>query len=117
MDLTASVPSFEARTGMWAVALALISIPSAFPVIVRILGGIAAVMLAVTAGQIFAGVQILLTSSPMPFYAYPFFVATFFGWIWTLFKIDATQISRIKHLLPFTLRKILPEVISAATVH
>ena len=41
--------------------------------------------------QIFAGVQILPTTSPLPFYAYPFFVATFFGWIWTLLKTDAPQ--------------------------
>jgi hypothetical protein len=91
MNLTASVPSFGAGVSMWAVALALISIPSVFPVIVRILGCIASVMFAVTAGQIFAGVQILPTSSPLPFYAYPFFIATFLGWIWTLFKIDAAS--------------------------
>jgi hypothetical protein len=88
MDLAASVPSFGAGTGMWAVALALISVPRAFPLLVRILGLVAAVMFAATAGQIFAGVQILPTSSPLPFYAYPFFVATFVGWIWTLLRTD-----------------------------
>ena len=88
MDLAASVPSFGAGTGMWAVALALISVPRAFPLLVRILGLVASVMFAATAGQIFAGVQILPTSSPMPFYAYPVFVATFVGWIWTLLRAD-----------------------------
>jgi hypothetical protein len=88
MDLAASVPSFGAGTGMWAVALALISIPHAFPLIVRFLGLGTSILFAATAWQIFAGVQLLPTSSPLPFYAYPFFVATFFGWIWTLLKAD-----------------------------
>jgi hypothetical protein len=87
-DLAASVPSLGAGAGMWAVALALISIPRAFPLIVRLLGLGTAILFAATAGQIFAGVQILPTSSPLPFYAYPLFVATFVGWIWTLLKTD-----------------------------
>jgi len=91
MDLAASVPSFGAGTGTWAAALVLISIPRAFPLIVRLLGLVAAIMFAATAGQIFAGVQILPTSRPMPFFAYPVFVATFIGWIWTLLKTDAPQ--------------------------
>ena len=91
MDLAASVPSFGAGTGMWAAALVLISIPRAFPLIVRRLGLVAAILFAATAGQIFAGVQILPTSRPMPFFAYPVLVATFIGWIWTLLKTDAQQ--------------------------
>jgi hypothetical protein len=83
-ELAASVPSFGAGTGMWAVALALISVPPAFPPLVRFLGLGTSIMFAATAGQIFMGVQILPTSSPLPFYAYPFFVATFCGWIWTI---------------------------------
>src|SRR5207249_5532159 len=79
MELAASVPSFGAGTGTWAVALALISIPRAFPLFVRLLGLVAAIMFAATAGRIFAGVQILPTSRPMPFFAYPVFVATFIG--------------------------------------
>lgn len=86
-DLAARVPFFGAGTGMWAVALALISIPRTFPFVVRLLGLGTSLLFAITAGRIFAGVQILPTSSPLPFYAYPFFVATFFGWIWTLLRI------------------------------
>ena len=48
-----------------AVALALISIPRAFPALVRLLGLVAAIMFAATAVQIFAGVPILPTSSPL----------------------------------------------------
>jgi hypothetical protein len=93
MDLDASVPSFGAGSGLWAMALALISVPRVFPFIVRILGLIAAIMFAATALQAFAGVQLSPISSPLPFFAYPFFVATFFGWIWTLLKADIPPIS------------------------
>ena len=56
MDLDASIPSFGAGSSLWATALALISLPLS-PI-----------------------------SSPLPFFVYPLFVATFFGWIWTLLK-------------------------------
>lgn len=72
MDLAASVPSFGAGTGMWSLALVLISIPRTFPLPVRLLGLFAAVLFGATAAQIFAGVQILPTTSPLPFYAYSF---------------------------------------------
>jgi hypothetical protein len=55
---------------------------------VRLLGLGTSILFAATAGQIFAGVQIPPTSSPLPFYAYPFFVATFVGWMWTLLKAN-----------------------------
>ena len=87
-DLAASVPSFGAGAGLWSIALVLISVPRYFPVVVRLLGLVAAAMFGATAEQIFAGVQILPISSPLPFYAYPVFVATFVGWIWTLLKAD-----------------------------
>ena len=88
MDLAASVPSFGAGSGLWALALALISIPRVFPLLVRLVGLIAAIMFAATALQIFSGVQLSPVSSPLPFFAYPFFVATFFGWMWTLLNAD-----------------------------
>jgi hypothetical protein len=53
---------------------------------VRILGLIAASLFVATALQIFAGIPLSPISSPLPFFVYPFFVATFFGWIWTLLK-------------------------------
>jgi hypothetical protein len=84
MELAASIPSFGAGIGLWAVGLSLISVPKVFPLLVRFLGLVAAAMLAVTALRIFGGAPILPTSSPLPFFAYPFLVATLFGWIWTL---------------------------------
>ena len=84
MELAASTPSFGAGIGLWAVGLSLISVPKVFPLLVRLLGLVAAAMLTVTALRIFGGAPILPTSSPLPFFAYPFLVATLFGWIWTL---------------------------------
>jgi hypothetical protein len=90
MDLEASVPSFGAGSGLWAMALALISLPPVFPFPVRTLGLIASGMFASTALQIFSGIPLTPLSSPLPFFAYPFFVATFLGWIWTLLKSERT---------------------------
>ena len=94
MSLDASTPSFGAGSGLWAMALVLISFPPVFPFLVRTLGLIAASLFAATALQIFAGVQLTPVSSLLPFFAYPFFVATFFGWIWTLLKADGLPNAR-----------------------
>jgi hypothetical protein len=91
MDLTASVPSFGAGTSLRALALMLISVPRVFPLPVRLLGLFAAVLFAATAVPIFAGVPIMPTTSPLPFYAYPVLVATLGGWIWTLVKADSSM--------------------------
>ena len=91
MGLAASVPSFGSGTGLWAMALALISGPCVFPIIVRWLGFAAAILFAITATQIFAGTELTPLSRPLPFFAYPVFVATFVGWIWTLLKSDSPQ--------------------------
>src|SRR5262245_23469903 len=91
MDLPASVPSFGAGTALWAMALGLISASRAFPIFVRWLGFAAAILFAVTATQIFAGTQLTPLSRPLPFFAYPVFVATFVGWIWTLLKSNGSQ--------------------------
>ena len=66
----------------------LISIPRVFPLPVRLLGFLAAVLFGITAAQIFAGFQVMPTTAPLPFYAYPVLVATLVGWIWTLVKAD-----------------------------
>lgn len=84
MELGASAPSFGAGCGLWSVGLALVSVPKAFPLVVRLVGLIAAALMAATALLIFGGADIRPTSSPLPFFAYPFLVATLFGWIWSL---------------------------------
>ena len=85
-NLTASTPSFGAGVSLWAAALFLISLPRAFPIVVRILGVASALMFAATSAQIFYGVALHPKSEPLPSFAYPVFVAALFGWIWTLWK-------------------------------
>lgn len=86
MSLTASAPSFAAGAGLWAAALLLISAPRSFPLVVRMLGMVAAVLFAATAVQVFYGVPLHPKSEPLPFFAYPLFVATLGGWIWTILR-------------------------------
>ena len=59
-----SVPALAAGMALWAAALALISGPREFPDWLRMLGGIAAVLFAATAGRIYAGEALLPTSTP-----------------------------------------------------
>jgi len=84
--LVGSVPAFAAGTALWATSLLLISIPSEFSLLVRLVGIASSILFAFTATRIFWGEQLLPTSSPLPFFAYPFLVITFIGWIWTLLK-------------------------------
>ena len=91
MSLEASVPSFGAGTALWSAGLLLTSIPREFPAWTRLTGIIAAVLFSVTSARIFWGEQLLPTASPLPFFAYPFLVLTFAGWIWTLLKTRASE--------------------------
>src|ERR1051326_2152218 len=87
-SLAESVPSFAAGTALWSSALLLTSAPKEFAGWVRLGGIVGSILFAVTAGRIFGGEQVLPTSSPLPFFAYPFLVLTFAGWIWTLVKME-----------------------------
>jgi hypothetical protein len=87
-SLAESAPSFAAGTALWAAALLLTSVPREFAIWVRVFGGIGAVLFAITSATIFWGKQVLPTSAPLPFYAYPFLVGTFIGWIWHQIKAD-----------------------------
>lgn len=86
---TASVPAFAAGTALWSAALVLISAPRRLKPWLRVLGSGTACLFAVTAGRIYAGKALLPTSSPLPFFAYPFLVATLLGWAWTLLKEES----------------------------
>ena len=81
-----SVPSFAAGTALWSAALLLTSIPREFAIWTRVVAVIGAVLFAVTSARIFWGDQLFPTSRPLPFYAYPFLVLTFVGWIFKLLK-------------------------------
>lgn len=86
--LEGSVPAFAAGTALWSAALLLTSVPKEFASWIRVVGIIAAILFGIVAARIFWGEQVLPTTSPLPFYAYPFLVLTFVGWIWTLLKTD-----------------------------
>ena len=81
-----AAPTFGAGASLWAAGLALVSASRGFPVVVRLLGLAATVLFAIVATQIFMGVRIDATSSPLPSLAYPLFVATMLGWIWSLLR-------------------------------
>jgi hypothetical protein len=83
-----SVPSFAAGTTLWSAALLLTSVPEEFARWIRLVSIVGAILFAITAARIFWGEQVLPTSSPLPFFAYPFLVLTFVGWIWTLLRAD-----------------------------
>lgn len=84
MSLTAGVPAFGSGVALWTVGLVLVSLPKVFPLAVRLLGLVAAILFAIVAFRIFLGARVLATTSPLPFFAYPFLVATMVGWIWGL---------------------------------
>ena len=93
--LAGSVPSFGGGVALWAVALLLTSIPGEFATWVRLVGVVASVLFAVVAARIFWGEQLLPTSTPLPFFAYPFLVITLLGWIWFLVKGERVATSGI----------------------
>ncbi len=86
LPLEGSVPSFGAGAVLWSAALLMTSIPKEFASWVRLAGIIGSILFAVTGARIFWGEQLLPTASPLPFFAYPFLVLTFIGWIWKLLR-------------------------------
>ena len=87
-ELVAGASSFAAGTALWGAALLLISIPKEFPAAGRLLGLASALLFLVTAARSYWIDPLLPTSSPLPFFAYPFLVATFLSWIWALLTAD-----------------------------
>ena len=96
MDLNQNLSSFGAGVSLWAASLALISFQNFFPVVVRLAGFIAAVLFSIVSVQIFTGHPVTGLTEPLPFYAYPFFVATIFGWGWALLRTNHLSLSNVK---------------------
>jgi hypothetical protein len=84
--LVGSVPTFGGGVALWAAGLLLISTPRVFAAWVRLVGALAAVLFVVVATRIFWGEQLLPIATPLPFFAYPFLVLTFVGWMIALVK-------------------------------
>lgn len=89
MGLSASTAVFGAGAGLWAASLILVSMPVIMPSWVRVLAIIAAVLFADVGVQVFMGGALTPLSRPLPFFAYPFLVATLFGWAWVDYKTAA----------------------------
>lgn len=85
-DLDAGAFTFGAGCGLWAASLFVISSQKTYPLFIRITGLLAAVLFSVVAVEIFIGNHLNALTKPLPFYAYPLFVITIFGWAWTLLK-------------------------------
>ena len=79
--LEGGLPAFGGGVALWAAAFLLTSVPREFPTWVRLAGTVAALLFSVIALRIFRGEQLLATSQPWPFFAYPFAVLTFVGWM------------------------------------
>ena len=82
MALQDTVPVFAAGSGLWAASLALVSAPRIMPSWVRIVGVLAALLFGFVALHGFMGFGLTPLSKPLPFFAYPFLVATLLGWAW-----------------------------------
>ena len=85
-DLNANLPVFATGTALWATALALISFQNQCPKLFRVTGILAAILFLFTAIRVFMGEGINALAEPLPFYAYPFFALTLFGWGGTLLR-------------------------------
>jgi hypothetical protein len=86
MTLEASAPSFAAGVGLWAASLALVGASNIMPVWIRAIGFVAALLFAGVAARIFMGADLTPLSEPLPFFAYPFFAVTLFGWAWAHYR-------------------------------
>ena len=86
IDLDKNVSTFGAGTGLWAASLFVISFQKTYSLFIRCTGLLAAVLFSVVAVQIFTDRPVNALTKPLPFYAYPIFVITIFGWAWTLLR-------------------------------
>ena len=91
MDLDSNVSSFGAGTSLWAASLFTISFQKTFHLFIRCAGLLAAILFSVTAVQIYSAQPLNALTKPLPFYAYPIFVITIFGWAWTLINKRSLQ--------------------------
>lgn len=87
-SLEASVPAFAAGTALWSAGLFFISFPRELALWTRAAGLISAVLFAIVAGRIFWGTPLTPIARPLPYFAYPFLVLTFIGWIWNLLRAE-----------------------------
>ena len=86
MDLAAGGPVFGAGAALWAASLFVLSAPRVAALWIRIVGAVAGVLFAIVAVSLFMGHALTALSKPLPFFAYPFLVATLIGWAWERYR-------------------------------
>lgn len=89
MSLEGSIPAFAAGTALWSAGLTLTSVPRVFAIWTRLAGLISAVLFGIVSLSIFRGIPLTPIAHPLPFFAYPFLVLTFVGWIAAILKFEA----------------------------
>lgn len=89
-SLEASVPAFAAGTALWSAGLTLTSVPRVFAIWTRLAGLVSAVLFGIVSISIFRGIPLTPIAHPLPFFAYPFLVLTFVGWIVAVLKSEGT---------------------------
>jgi hypothetical protein len=80
MPLEESAPLFAAGAALWAASMTLVSFSGTMPRAIAGTGLVAALLFAAVALRIFMGAALTPLSKPLPFFAYPFFAITLFGW-------------------------------------
>jgi hypothetical protein len=85
-SLNDNISSFGAGVILWALSISVISLQKIFPLFVRCTGAIAAILFTILSVRIFTGHSLNALAKPLPYYAYPFYAATLFGWTWTLLR-------------------------------
>jgi uncharacterized membrane protein (UPF0136 family) len=83
-NINGNITGFGVGSCLWALAIVVISSQKVFPLVVRCIGIISAVLFAIVAFLIFTGHPVNGLTKPLPFFAYPFFTATLVGWAWSL---------------------------------
>ena len=86
MDLEGSGPVFGGGVSLWAASLYLLSVPNTAALWARLTGTIAGTLFVIVAVQLFMGRGLTPLSQPLPFFAYPFLVATLMGWAWERYR-------------------------------
>lgn len=86
MDLRSGGPVFGAGVSLWAASLYLLSAPRTVALWARATGVIAGTLFLIVAVQLFLGHALTALSQPLPFFAYPFLVATLLGWAWESYR-------------------------------
>jgi len=92
--IMASIPTFAGGVGLWSAGLLMTSLPSVMPAWVRAVGTIGAVLFGAVAVMIVTGQPLTPIARPLPYFAYPFVVATFVGWILTTWRVTEPRTAR-----------------------